>query len=255
MKAKLGPNHPDTLVSMNSLATAYQATGKLDQAVPLFVETLKLMKANLGPDHPETLIAMNNLAGAYRHARKLDLALPLFAEALRLSQAKLGPDNLTTLATAFNMAEAYMAAGKQDQSLPLLEYVYQRGKKYSRLRGVGHVLLDGYAGAGKMEQAVALAKDLIADSRISFPGKPPTGYAVGKGCFTIATGPCSSTEAEPLLRECLAIREKTQADEWTTFSTKSMLGGALLGQKKYADAGPLLLAGYEGMKHARQKSR
>ena len=31
-------------------------------------------------------------------------------------------------------------------------------------------------------------------------------------------------------------------------NTKSMLGGALLGQKKYADAEPLLLAGYEGMK-------
>ena len=27
-----------------------------------------------------------------------------------------------------------------------------------------------------------------------------------------------------------------------------MLGGSLLGQKKFADAGPLLLAGYEGMK-------
>jgi hypothetical protein len=27
-----------------------------------------------------------------------------------------------------------------------------------------------------------------------------------------------------------------------------MLGGALLGQKKYADAEPLLLTGYEGMK-------
>jgi eukaryotic-like serine/threonine-protein kinase len=56
------------------------------------------------------------------------------------------------------------------------------------------------------------------------------------------------TEAEPLLRECLAIREKTQPDVWSTFNTKSLLGGALLGQKKYADAEPLLLAGYEGMK-------
>jgi hypothetical protein len=31
-----------------------------------------------------------------------------------------------------------------------------------------------------------------------------------------------------------------------------MLGGALLGQKKYADAEPLLVKGYEGMK-AREK--
>jgi hypothetical protein len=38
------------------------------------------------------------------------------------------------------------------------------------------------------------------------------------------------------------------ADAWTTFSTKSLLGGSLLGQKKYAEAEPMLLAGYEGMK-------
>ncbi len=50
------------------------------------------------------------------------------------------------------------------------------------------------------------------------------------------------TEAEPLLRECLAIREKTQPDAWSTFNTKSALGGALLGQKKNTDAEPLLLA-------------
>src|SRR5271157_1117852 len=56
------------------------------------------------------------------------------------------------------------------------------------------------------------------------------------------------TESEPLLRECLAVREKKETDDWRTFNTKSMLGGALLGQKKYAEAEPLLLAGYEGIK-------
>ena len=55
-------------------------------------------------------------------------------------------------------------------------------------------------------------------------------------------------DAEPILRESLAIREKNEPDAWTTFDTKSLLGGALAGQKKYADAEPLLLAGYEGMK-------
>ncbi len=60
------------------------------------------------------------------------------------------------------------------------------------------------------------------------------------------------TEAEPLLRECLAIRQQTQPDVWSTFNTKSLLGGALLGQQKYADAEPLLLAGYEGLKQREQ---
>jgi hypothetical protein len=55
-------------------------------------------------------------------------------------------------------------------------------------------------------------------------------------------------DAEPIVRECLAIREKFQPDGWPTFNIRSMLGGSLLGQKKYALAEPLLLAGYEGMK-------
>jgi eukaryotic-like serine/threonine-protein kinase len=55
-------------------------------------------------------------------------------------------------------------------------------------------------------------------------------------------------DAEPFLRECLAISEKTETDRWTTFHTNSMLGGAPLGQKKYTEAEPLLLEGYEGMK-------
>jgi hypothetical protein len=54
--------------------------------------------------------------------------------------------------------------------------------------------------------------------------------------------------AEPVLRDCLAIREKSQPDEWSTFNTCSTLGGSLLGQKKYAEAEPLIVSGYEGMK-------
>ena len=37
-------------------------------------------------------------------------------------------------------------------------------------------------------------------------------------------------------------------DDWRTFNSKRMLGSALLGQKKYADAESLLVKGYEGMK-------
>ncbi len=54
--------------------------------------------------------------------------------------------------------------------------------------------------------------------------------------------------AEPILRDCLELRERKQADDWKTFNTQSLLGRALLGQKKYAEAEPLLLKGYEGMK-------
>jgi tetratricopeptide (TPR) repeat protein len=60
-------------------------------------------------------------------------------------------------------------------------------------------------------------------------------------------------EAEPLLRECVTIREEAQPDAWNTFNAQSMLGAALLGQKKYTEAEPLLLKGYQEMK-AREKT-
>lgn len=56
------------------------------------------------------------------------------------------------------------------------------------------------------------------------------------------------TEAEPLARECLAIRERVARDDWHTFNSRSQLAACLLGQKKYAEAEPLLLSACEGMK-------
>ena len=37
-------------------------------------------------------------------------------------------------------------------------------------------------------------------------------------------------------------------DDWRTFDSRALLGQALFAQKKYAEAEPLLVAGYEGMK-------
>jgi hypothetical protein len=56
------------------------------------------------------------------------------------------------------------------------------------------------------------------------------------------------SEAEPVLRACLAIREKALPDDWLRFNTMSQLGGALLGQGRCAEAEPLIVGGYEGMK-------
>src|SRR5262249_51820292 len=54
--------------------------------------------------------------------------------------------------------------------------------------------------------------------------------------------------AEPVLRECLAIREKQMPDDFRRFNACSLLGRALLDQQKFAEAEPLLLQGYEGLR-------
>ncbi len=46
---------------------------------------------------------------------------------------------------------------------------------------------------------------------------------------------------------------KAKPEGWNRFAIESLLGESLLGQKRYAEAEPLLLAGYNGLK-AREPS-
>jgi eukaryotic-like serine/threonine-protein kinase len=55
-------------------------------------------------------------------------------------------------------------------------------------------------------------------------------------------------KAEPFLRESLAIREQHLGDDWRRFNALSMLGEALLGQQKFAEAEPKVIEGYQGLK-------
>jgi len=225
----------------------------MDLALPLFEETLKLTRVKHGPTHPDTLNCMNILAVAYLTAGKQDLALPILEETLKLRKGTFGPEHPDTLASMSNLAGTYQALGKLDLALPMLEEAYRAEKKHATFSGIGGQLLDGYVRAGKTEQAAALAKELLADVRAKLPRESPQLAGQLAAIAMPLLQAKSFAEAEPLARECLAIREKKEPEDWRTFNTKSLLGGALLGQKKYAEAEPLLLAGYEGMKQREAK--
>ncbi len=247
-KSKLGPDHPETLSSMAWLAAGYLAAGKLDKALPLSEETLALEKSKLGPDHPNTLISMSNLAACYWSMKRLGKSIPLLEAVLPLEEKKLGRDHPNTLLTVANLGVNYKDAGRLAEAIPLLEEAYQAAKKHPTLRWVGESLLDAYTKAGENAKLADLIQEQLADARRSLPKDSPelAGLLVQLGMIFLQQK--KWTEAEPLLRECLTIREQKEPDDWRTFNTKSILGGALLGQKKYAEAEPPLLAGYEGMK-------
>jgi hypothetical protein len=53
--------------------------------------------------------------------------------------------------------------------------------------------------------------------------------------------------SEPLASEALQFYRRKQPEDWQRFRAESLLGASLTGQKKYAEAKPLLLEGYQGM--------
>src|SRR5262249_13276993 len=233
---------------MKNLARGYGDTGRLDMALPLWEEILKLLKAKLGPDHPDTLRCMNNLAAAYWKMKRLDQSIPLFETALKIQEKVLGRRHPDTLLTVANLGENYKDAGRVREALPLLEEGYRASRKVPRLRWVGAQLAAAYTLAGETAKLADLLREQLAEARERLPKDSPQLAGVLAQIGLALMDQKKWAEAEPLLRECVTIREKTQPDAWSTFNARSMLGGALLGQKKYAEAEPLLLKGYEGRK-------
>jgi serine/threonine protein kinase len=254
-KANLGTDHRHTLETMNKLAACYRAAKKLDLALPLYEETLTLMKAKLGADHPDTLTSMNNLAAARWQAKQLDRSVPLFEETLPLMQNKLGPTHPYTLMTLANLAVNYRDAGRlADAARRADEFVnhYRQLPVLNRQQLVWFVpeAASIFTAAGQPAKAEAICRDAVAEARQHLGAEDPRLAAALVELGDHLLQQKRWLEAESTLKECLAIRQKKEPDAWTTFNAQSLLGGALAGQKKYADAEPLLLAGYEGMKKA-----
>jgi eukaryotic-like serine/threonine-protein kinase len=256
-KARLGVDHPQTLMCMGSLATGYQFDNKLNLALPLYEETLKRMRTKLGEDHPQTLATMNNLAAAYKAGKRLDLALPLYEETLKLTRAKLGDENPHTLTTMHNLAMAYQAEKKPDKALPFFQSaaagVEKRRFQHEHAERIITDLSMCLEDSKQFDEAEVWRRKWLAAAR---EGAGPDSVAIASLLSGLGLNLLQQKkwrDAEAVLRECLAIRAKKLPDSWLTFNTKSMLGGALLGQEQYVDAEPLLIQGYEGMKSRESK--
>jgi len=250
---KLGPDHPDTLTSRNNLALAYLAAGRTDESIALQEETLKLRTAKLGPDHPDTLRSRNNLGEAYRAAGRMGEAIALHDETLKLRTAKLGPDHPNTLTSRNNLALAYLKAGRTAEAIALHEETLKlRTAKlgpdhpntlHSRIN-----LAAAYGAAGRTAEAIAMHEETVKLITSKLGPDHPDTLRSRNHLANAYEAAGQFARSEPILREILAIHDKAQPDEWSTFNARSLLGGSLLGQKKYAEAEPLLLSGYEGMK-------
>jgi serine/threonine protein kinase/lipopolysaccharide biosynthesis regulator YciM len=250
--AKLGADHPHTLTCKQNLARLYNAQGKYDLAEPLYKEVLHAQTAKLGSDHRYTLVSKQNLATLYRDQGKYDRAEPLFKEALQALTSKLGSDHPYTIMTVANLGINYRESGQTKEAIPLLVEALERARKrpegFNQLAKITSDLALTYDQAELFDQAEPLYRTALDDTRKQRGADHPEFATQLALLSRNLLRQKKYADAEPILRDCLAIQIKKQPDQWTTFGTRSMLGEALTGQKKYAEAEPLLLQGYEGMK-------
>jgi eukaryotic-like serine/threonine-protein kinase len=206
-----GLEQPETLTAMNDLANVYWSQGNYAQAEALYTEAMQTQRRVLGPEHPDTLLSMGNLADTYSMQGKYAQAEPLFTQTIEISRRVLGPEHTRTL-----------------EFLSDFSTMYQRQGQYAQAETYAAQVLAAYQRAGSSEDPADVQFAMCELALIY----------VSEGKFA---------EGERLARQTLEFGDKNKLDSWERFRAESLLGASLAGEKKYAEAEPLLLEGYQGM--------
>jgi tetratricopeptide (TPR) repeat protein len=246
----LGTSDPDTLKSMGSLAEACVWAGRGDDAIALHQQILEILKDQFGTDHPDTLEQTLILAIAFRRVGRWDISLPLLEQIIEKRRILLGSTHPATLGAEQQLALNYEHVGRFSEAIAIHEKVLEidRSSPTPNLWGM-EVLARAYQRSRKLDDADGLIREALVHLR------KRTDHA-GLLEMTLHLDLLSVNlllqgkyvESEAIVREALTIHENKQPDSWRRFHLMSVLGGALLGQQKYAEAEPLLLQGYEGLK-------
>ena len=248
----LGPEHPDTLRAMDNLADTYEAEGKYTEAADPYRQVTEIKRRVLGPEHPETLRSMGNLAVAYEAAGKYSQAEKLQRQILEVSRRLLGGEHPETLRSMGNLADTYNDEGKYVQAETLFRQTLPTER---RVFGPEHPntleTLSEFAWLwqrqGKYASVETYGAQVLAGRRRVYGSDNPDTMSSAADLALAYISDGKFVQSEPLAREALEFNRKNQPDNWQRFRAESLLGASLAGQKKYAEAEPLLVGGYRGM--------
>ena len=104
-----------------------------------------------------------------------------------------------------------------------------------------------YQRQGKYRLAATQGAQVLAGYRHALGWEHPDTMASAAALALAYVSQGRFTESEPLAREAMDVNQKKRPDDWQRFRAESLLGTSLVGEKKYAEAEPLLREGYQGM--------
>lgn len=225
---------------VDALASAYLAQGKEQQAEQLYHERMPQ------PDRHDILA---RLAKLYQSQRKHHDAERLLKKAIDGVERDLekgdgdGGDYLDyriQLAGVYKEQRRYDDAERAYKELLGQEIPLEHVPKQQCIEG----LADLYERMKEPAKAEPLRREFADIQNPNYWNYVGALADLGRNLLTQRKW----GEAETVLRECIAVHERHEPDMRTAYHTKGMLGAALLGQHKYDEAEPLLLAGYKGLR-------
>jgi tetratricopeptide (TPR) repeat protein len=249
----LGPEHPDTLTSVNNLAVLLNSKGDLAAAEPMYRRALEAQERVLGPEHPDTLTSVNNLAVLLEKKGDLAAAEPMYRRALEAQERVLGPEHPSTLTSMGALALLLMDKG----DLAAAEPLYRRALE-GRERVLGPEHPSTLTSMGALAFLLSRKGDLAAAEplhrralegreRVLGPEHPQTLTSVNN-LAGLLESKGDLAAAEPMYRRALEAQERVLGPEHPqTLSSVNNLAGLLYRKGDLAAAEPLYRRALEGL--------
>ncbi len=250
-RKKFGPEAAPTLRALHNLATSYHEMGQFVDALPYYEEALK-GRAKAHGDHPDALVFFLHYVKAALKANEALRAAEFFKTQMKGRMLPIPRDFA-------RIKEAQMtgALSLQKEQYALAAAIWQEVLKTQRAMPLAPhadllVTVSGLAKAylygGNPGPAEPFWEELLQAQR-KVPPSPRFLADTLAGLGECQLRLKKTKSAEESLREALALRKEhlPKAESWKRFYTQSLLGGALLEQKRDKEAESLLREAYAGL--------
>jgi tetratricopeptide (TPR) repeat protein len=269
---------------LSSVGVFYIAKGKSRQGMQLLRNIVEILRFALGDEDPDTLTAIESFASIHINNNVDDAFDDAFGDAERflsemaeIQRGVLGPNSDASWRTVWMLSDVFWRHGKSEQahgrSVEAKRY-YDKAEQLTRQvldfyrtqppNGTG---LPGgiYSGGNMLRLAGILAiQERYAEAEEEYKtvlGWLRRGPNAERNIETpilldtralgwVQLHEQKYVDAEATLREAcngLAIPGNGFSESQQRYACESELGASLVGQKKYAEAEPLLLNGYDGL--------
>jgi tetratricopeptide (TPR) repeat protein/MinD-like ATPase involved in chromosome partitioning or flagellar assembly len=238
----LGPEHPDTVTTMNNLAGLLQSQGDYAAARVLYVRALAIREVALGPRHATTATSLNNLAELLRSQGDYAAARPLLERALVIRERALGPQHPDTAQSLNNLAALLKDQGDYAAARPLYARALaireaalgpqhpDTAQSLNNLAGLLQVLGEYAAARQLLERALAVREAALG------PQHPDTAASLNNLAALLQTQR-EYAGARPLYERALTIWERAVGPEHPEMArTLNNLAALLAAEREYAQA-------------------
>ena len=234
----------DLTVSLQDLGDLLERRGDVAGAANLYREAMPILDRILPPEHVSVIGCRQSYATFCWRLGRYEVSIPMLEDVFQRMVTAYGRDDPRTQDQLVNLGVNHRDAGHPAEAIPKLEEARASAARHPQLRWCEPPLLACYVATGQMDKAAALAREMAAAIRSTTPDdsdeRAQSLLVLGTHAYTAAAW----SSAEEVLREA----ERTYANRptsWQRGYTRSLLGGAIGWQGRFAEAEPLLLAAYE----------